>query len=155
MATAVLHVKRIGVYFLTEIVPDKGRIFDRDRPKIGTKEKEKSMEEEKKETIPEPLSDPKRASYMIAWRDRHIEKQNEMIAGYEEQVSMMEALLAFALWKRASEMGAERTVIIPKEELKMALSQYTSEVQSDGEAFTVRFLPRKTEPQDGGEQQVP
>ena len=91
---------------------------------------------------------------MIAWRDRHIEKQKEVIAGFEEQLALMEALLAFALWQRASEEGEARAVRIPKKELSEALARYTSEVDSDEEAFTVRFLP-KTESRDGGEQDTP
>ncbi len=112
------------------------------------------MEEKKKEARPDGLDDPDRAAYMIAWRDRHIEKQKQVIAGYEEQLALMEALLAFALLQKASEEGAVRVVHIPKKELSEALASYTSEVDSDEDAFTVRFLP-KTEGQDGGEQDTP
>lgn len=108
------------------------------------------MEEKKKEARPEGLYDPDRAAYMIAWRDRHIEKQKEVIAGYEEQLALMEALLAFALLQRASEEQGVRAVYIPKKELSTWLSGYASEVESDEEGFTVRFLP-KTEPHDGRE----
>ena len=109
------------------------------------------MEEKKNETRPEGLYDPDRAAYMLAWRDRHIEKQREIIAGYEEQLALMEALLAFALWQRASETQDGRIIRIPKGELRAVLSGYTSEVENGEDAFTVRFLPQ-TEPQDGGEQ---
>ncbi len=108
------------------------------------------MEEKKMEERPEGLCDPERAAYMIAWRDRHIEKQKEMIAGYEQSLALMEALLAFALLQRASEEGEARVVCIPKKELSAALSGYASEVQDSEDAFIVRFLPQ-TEPQDGEE----
>ena len=37
------------------------------------------MNKEEKKDRPEGLNDPDRAAYMIAWRDRHIEKQNALI----------------------------------------------------------------------------
>ena len=112
------------------------------------------MEEKKKEARPDGLDDPERAAYMIAWRDRHIEKQKQVIAGYEEQLTLVQALLAFALLQKASEDAGARVVRIPKKELSEAICAYTSEVEGDEDAFTVRFLP-KTEGPDGGEQAAP
>ncbi len=109
------------------------------------------MEEKNKGKHPEGLNDPERAAYMIAWRDRHIEKQNELIRGYEENLSLMEALLAFALWQQADENGKERVSRIPKKELSEMLGKYTSEVQDTEQEFLVCFRPA-TEPTDGGEQ---
>ena len=109
------------------------------------------MKEKKKEAPLEGLYDPDRAAYMIAWRDRHMEKQKQLIEGYEEQLALMEALLAFALLQKASEEGAGRVVHIPKKELSALLACYTGEVEDGEECFTVRFLA-KTEPSDGGEQ---
>ena len=76
----------------------------------------------KKERIhcKEGLHDPDRAAYMIAWRDRHIEKQNALIKGYEEELSLMEALLAFALWQGASEAQEGRVARIPKKAVRLA-----------------------------------
>ena len=109
------------------------------------------MEEKKEEKRPEGLYDPDRAAYMIAWRDRHIEKQNELIRGYEESLSLMEALLAFALWQNASENEDGYRVGIPKNALSEMLGKYKSEV-ADGETeFTVYFRPLQ-EPMNGGEQ---
>ena len=108
------------------------------------------MEEKKKEATPQGLYDPDRAAYMIAWRDRHMEKQKQLIAGYEEQLALMEALLAFALLQKASEEEAGRVVRIPKKELSALLASYTGEVEDGDEFFTVRFLA-KTESGDGGE----
>jgi len=112
------------------------------------------MEEKETRTRPEGIFDPDRAAYMLAWRDRHIEKQRQIIEGYEQQLALMEALLAFALWQRASEEGAARVLSIPKRELSAMLSRYESEVENGEDAFTVRFFP-KSEPQDGGEQDAP
>ena len=109
------------------------------------------MEERKKEARPEGLYDPDRAAYMIAWRDRHIEKQGELIAGYEQELALVQALLALALLQGASEEEGARVVRIPKAALHAALGRYEARVEEGGDAFTVRFLAKK-EPQDGGEQ---
>ena len=109
------------------------------------------MEERKTNQRPEGLHDPDRAAYMIAWRDRHIEKQNELIRGYEENLSLMEALLAFALWQGAEQCGEARLAHVPKDALGEMLGRYASEVQEGEGEFTVRFTPVQ-EPIDGGEQ---
>ena len=109
------------------------------------------MEESKTRQRPEGLHDPDRAAYMIAWRDRHIEKQNELIRGYEENLSLMEALLAFALWQGAAQEGEQRVAHIPQRELSEMLGKYASEVQEGEGEFIVRFYPVQ-EPIDGGEQ---
>ncbi len=109
------------------------------------------MNKEEKKDRPEGLNDPDRAAYMIAWRDRHIEKQNALIKGYEEELSLMEALLAFALWQRASEEGNERIVRIPKKEVSEMLSRYASEVKDGEEEFVVCFRAAEV-PMNGGEQ---
>lgn len=109
------------------------------------------MKKRNKEKRPEGLYDPERAAYMIAWRDRHIEKQNELIKGYEENLSLMEALLALALWQRASGSEEERVARILKKELSDMLGKYTSEVQEEADAFLVKFRP-EGEPNDGREQ---
>lgn len=109
------------------------------------------MEEKKKEQRPEGLADPDRAAYMIAWRDRHIEKQKQLIEGLEEELSLLEALLAFALWQRASEEEQGRVLQIPKKEVSEALAACECEVENGEDAFTVRFRA-KSVPADGGEQ---
>ena len=109
------------------------------------------MEEKKEEKRPEGLHDPDRAAYMIAWRDRHIEKQNELIKGYEEGMSLLEALLAFALLQSADEEQGTHVARIPKREMSEMLGKYTSEVTDDGEEFAVRFHPVQ-EPENGEEQ---
>lgn len=112
------------------------------------------MEEKEKQNRPEGVYDPDRAAYMIAWRDRHIEKQKELIAGLEEELSLMEALLAFALWQKASETQGKRVLRIPKKEVSAVLAANECEVESDEETFVVRFCT-KAVPQDGEEQDAP
>lgn len=110
------------------------------------------MEELNKEANAGGVEDPKRAAYMIAWRDRHIKKQEELLKGYEEQSALMEALLAFALLQAATWTGKEWEVRIPKMELRAALDRYTSDVTGTEEEFVIRFA-EKREPEDGREQE--
>jgi len=110
------------------------------------------MEEMKREANAGSLEDPKRAAYMIAWRDRHIKKQEELLKGYEEQSALMEALLVFALLQAATQTGTHRELRIPKMELRAVLDRYTSDVSSTEDAIVIRFA-EKREPEDGGEQE--
>lgn len=112
------------------------------------------MEQKKKEERPAGLHDPDRAAYMIAWRDRHIEKQKELIKGMEEELTLLEALLAFALFQKASEKDGARVLHIPKSEVRDMLAAHECEVTDGEEAFLVSFRPR-TVSQDGEEQGAP
>ena len=105
------------------------------------------MKKENEKMRPEGVCDPDRAAYMIAWRDRHIEKQNELIRGYEESLSLMEALLAFALWRDSTACGEARVARISKKELSEMLGRYASEVRAQEDEFLVSFRPV----QDDGE----
>lgn len=111
------------------------------------------MEEMKREANAGGLEDPGRAAYMIAWRDRHIKKQEELLCAYQEQATLMEALLAFALLKAAAPSEEGMQLRIPKAELREMLDRYVSEVESAETEFVIRFC-EKREPSDGGEQQA-
>ena len=99
------------------------------------------MEKETKNGRPQGLQDSERTAYMLAWRDRHIEKQNELIRGYEESLSLMEALLAFALWQTGEEENESRVAHVPKKELEQMLHRYVSEVKEGDGEFLVCFSP--------------
>lgn len=96
------------------------------------------------------LIDPARAAYMIAWRDRHIKKQEQLLHGYEEQTSLLEGLLAFVLCKKAQEHGM--LFRIPKAELRAMLNSYVCEVENGEEEFLIRFC-EKQESDNGKEQE--
>ena len=90
-----------------------------------------------------------RAAYMIAWRDRHIESLKETIAGLQEESRLMEALLAFALYRAAApqEDGA-RVLDSPKEALRAMLGAWKSSVEADETAYHLTFREKK-EAEDG------
>ena len=69
----------------------------------------------------------------------------------EEELSLMEALLAFALWQGASEAQEGRVARIPKKAVSEMLSKYKSEVQDGEEEFLVCFRTAEV-PMNGGEQ---
>ncbi len=51
------------------------------------------------------LRDGDRAAYMIAWRDRYIQKMEEERAGYAEERALLHALLFFALFGKSTPCG--------------------------------------------------
>ena len=89
-----------------------------------------------------------RHAYMIAWRDRMIEKQKSSIAGQSETITLLEALLAFALGSAAGvprasgESEDAYRVMIPKGELAAQLGAWESRVEDGGEHYTVHFARR-------------
>ena len=94
-----------------------------------------------------PFTDPDRVAYMLSWRDRLIENQREQLAAYQELTTLMEALLAFSLFRIAKprENSQSFCVEIPKEELRAMLSHWSCEV-SDGEgAYAVHFVGKECE----------
>ena len=109
------------------------------------------MGERKKEVGLHGLEDPKRAAYMIAWRDRHIKKQEELLRGYEEQSTLMEALLVFALLQASTQTQKGFELRIPKAELRDVLERYACEVACGDEEYVIRFF-EKRERNDDGEQ---
>ena len=85
--------------------------------------------------------DAERAAYMIAWRDRHIEQLKERIAAHEQQAQLMEALLAFALFRAAEPSGAQeaRVLEIPKTALCELLGAWECETQARDAYYRVCF----------------
>ena len=63
------------------------------------------MNEEKKTDL---ALDPDRAAYMIAWRDRYIERLQQRLTGREEENAMMSTLLFYGLFHAATEHEGER-----------------------------------------------
>ena len=54
----------------------------------------------------EMMQDPNRAAYMIAWRDRYIEKLEQIIEGRAQERQMLDCLLFYALF------GMARSVVL-------------------------------------------
>ena len=81
-----------------------------------------------------------RTSYMIAWRDRLLEKQREIIVGYEQECKLLEVLLAFMLLRAADKKT--HTLEIPKAELAAMLDTYACEASERDESYLVRFFKK-------------
>ncbi len=102
--------------------------------------------QEKKSGIERLCADSARAAYMIAWRDRHIEKQKEVIGAYEEKCTLLEALLSCALLEEAEEKEAQtRQAQILKASLAAALGKWQCRVENSAEAYVLTFVPQKEE----------
>ena len=90
--------------------------------------------------------DKARADYMIAWRDRYIERLQEQLAGREEANAPLSALLFCAL---CGEEREHHESYISADALRAALSQWSCEVERGDEGYLLRFS--KKECADGGE----
>ena len=66
------------------------------------------MKEEKKDTVKEENA---RLAYMVAWRDRYIQKLEERVSGHEEANDILQALLFFALMKTGEPDEAGRITV--------------------------------------------
>lgn len=92
-----------------------------------------------------------RLAYMIAWRDRYIERLKEQLQGREEESAMQSALLFYALFEKAR--GDEvREVTIGREALSELLSVWSCSVAPTEEGYLVRFRKKSEESADGGEE---
>ena len=100
------------------------------------------MEERNKEAL--MALEKERLAYMVDWRNRHIEKLQERLAGREEVNNMLQTLLFYALTKAAEQQGESvRTVCIPKEEITAALGRYGCDTVDAGGYYLVSFTEAK------------
>lgn len=97
------------------------------------------MNEEKKTDL---ALDPDRAAYMIAWRDRYIERLQQRLTGREEENAMMSTLLFYGLFHAATEHEGERCVRIPTQAVAELLGQWQCHTVSEGADYAVYFTPR-------------
>jgi len=90
-----------------------------------------------------------RHAYMLAWRDRMIEKQRAIIEGQSEAIGLLEALLAFALGDVAGVLQAgegeqkAHCAQIPKTALAEMLGAWECAVEDGGESYVVSFTRRQ------------
>ena len=95
------------------------------------------MKEEKKDTVKEENA---RLAYMVAWRDRYIQKLEERVSGHEEANDILQALLFFALMKTGEPDEAGRiTVRVPKAEITEALGKWQCDPSDGGDAYEIIF----------------
>jgi hypothetical protein len=105
-------------------------------------------------------SEKSRYEYMIAWRERYISKQKEVIEGLEEEGRLLSALLAVSFEALLGEGKGVSTyqeetalcVRIEKEVLRHALDRFSVSCLDGGEAAVLRFTPKAaTEEEAEGE----
>ena len=86
------------------------------------------MNEEKRELDP-------RTAYMLAWRDRHIERLRELAAGYEEERRLLYALLQLCAEREAK----DGTLRLEKAALTERLACEQLEVEETKDAYLLHF----------------
>ena len=99
---------------------------------------------------PEVGTDP-RTAYMLAWRDRVIERLGEAVEGLEQECALLSSLLFCALSGRA---GGEGSVTLSKAEVSEALAKWVASVEGGADGYTVRFALRAEEGRDGNGQEA-
>ena len=106
-----------------------------------------------------PAADQKqkeeRLAYMIAWRDRYIERLRERVEGREEEVTLLLSLLFYALCRGAGadatpagELG-EHTFSIEKKELAALRGARQYSVENSDSAYQATIRPRAGESSEG------
>jgi len=102
-----------------------------------------------------------RTAYMLAWRDRHIERLREMLEGYEEERRLLHALLHLCAERLAEETGDGRVLTIPREALAARLADEQLEVRRTDTDYLLCFHASQTVgesvekgAQEGGEEEV-
>ena len=105
------------------------------------------MKNEVKENL--TAQERERLAYMVAWRDRHIAKLQDRLAGREEVNDMLQTLLFYAL-ARVAEEGEDgtRSIRIPKAEVMAALGRWGCDTTDGGSHYLVTFREAKR-PTDG------
>ena len=114
------------------------------------------MKEEAKQasTSEELCRDPQRAAYMIAWRDRYIERLEDTLKGREEERQLLCSLLYYALFSAADkQMGKPHEITIDKEELRALLGEWSCTVENGEKGYTVCFSPQEKVCRDAAQQE--
>ncbi len=111
------------------------------------KEKNKKEKTKSRGELERLCADPRRAAYMIEWRERAIKNLREQLQGHEQLAALYEALLAFALFRIAAPDASTQSFVaeIPKEELRALLTQWKSEVSDTETAYRVTFVGKECE----------
>ena len=84
----------------------------------------------------------KRLHYMVAWRDRYIQRLEERLGGREEENAMLQTLLFYALIT-VGERQEDGSVTVPvsKQTVSDMLGRWQCDTVDAGEAYLVTFTP--------------
>lgn len=88
--------------------------------------------------------DQNRLAYMVAWRDRYIEKLEERLKGHEEENAMLQTLLFYALVTvgRPGDAG-ELQIPVSKRAVAETLGKWQCDTTDGGDDYLVTFTPVK------------
>lgn len=96
--------------------------------------------------------DKNRLAYMVSWRDRYIKGLEARLAGHEEESTILQTLLFYALVRAGQENGQGNTEVrIPKREIAELLGKWRCEATREGEEYLITFTPAEAE----GKAEVP
>ena len=110
------------------------------------------MKREKKNAGGLRVEERRRYDYMIGWRERYMQKLQELLEGREEERALLLALLSLAFGKLIGDSGAGISVRqqdgdvllqIQKEAVREALGRWQLQCAEEGEAYVLTFRPAK------------
>ena len=120
------------------------------------------MKKEKKAAAGLREEERRRFEYMIAWRERYIEKQRELLEGREEERELMLSLLSVMLDALAGhgegvsveKRKAEVEVRIGKQAVREALGRWRARCTESEEAFELLLVPAADSAEEGNGDQT-
>ena len=96
------------------------------------------MKETKRDEL--MMLDKERLAYMVAWRDAHIKKMQDRLAGCEEINEVLQTLLFYALAQSAKDRGdGVREIRVPKAEITASLHRWGCDTADGGDAYLISF----------------
>ena len=90
--------------------------------------------------------DKNRLAYMVSWRDRYIKGLEARLEGREEESTILQTLLFYALVKagRETEQG-NAEIRIARSDIAALLGKWRCEATRDGEDYLITFTPAEAE----------
>lgn len=91
------------------------------------------------------LQDEGKLAYMIAWRDRRIKALEEMVAAEQQAGSIYAAYIAYLLERCGERVGADRELLVAKQEIREICGRYTVEAKDADTDFKIILKNRGEE----------
>ena len=91
------------------------------------------------------LQDEGKLAYMIAWRDRRIKALEELVAAEQQAGSIYAAYIAYLLERCGEPVGADRELLVAKQEIRETCGKYTVEAEDADTDFRIILKNRGEE----------
>ena len=91
------------------------------------------------------LQDEGKLAYMIAWRDRRIKALEELVAAEQQAGSIYAAYIAYLLERCGECVGADRELLVAKQEIRDICGKYTVEAEDADTDFKIILKNRGEE----------